>query len=346
MRLSGAPCSMAFQWGEYMMDDGGTETKRSHELLGSVLRIERTSIHDGQGLRTVIFLKGCPLRCRWCSTPESQRQELERGYALDRCVSCGQCVRICPEEALQLSEEDGKVVVDSSKCRKCFVCAARCPHNAIKQYGRLMSVSETVREISKDEIFFFYSGGGVTISGGEPLSQPEFVAEVLRKCRELGINTAMETSFYAPFATIQKVLPYLNVLYVDLKHMDEKTHKQWVGHENSLILENLRQVDESDVPVDLIVRIPLVPGANDSDQNLLASAEFCQSLRKLQEIELLPYHRLGLETYRNLQRDYPLRDLLPPTRERITERAVFLARQNPGVPIRAGGELVNRHTEC
>ncbi|WP_407312541.1 4Fe-4S dicluster domain-containing protein [Desulfosporosinus sp. SB140] len=125
------------------------------ELLGTVLRIERTSIHDGQGLRTVIFLKGCPLRCRWCSTPESQRSDPERGYAPDRCQLCGLCVNLCPEGALTMSRDERKVIADSTKCRKCFVCAAKCPHNAIKQYGRFMSVPETVREISKDEIFFF-----------------------------------------------------------------------------------------------------------------------------------------------------------------------------------------------
>lgn len=321
-------------------------TEDSSELLGSVLRIERTSIHDGQGLRTVIFLKGCPLRCRWCSTPESQRFGTERGYARDSCVSCGLCVRSCPVGALAMSKDDQKVRIDFSKCQKCFSCAAKCPNNAIKKYGSLLSVRETVREISKDEIFFFYSGGGVTISGGEPLGQPEFVSEVLKKCRELGIHTAIETSFHAPFQNMEKILPWLNVLYVDIKLMDEELHKKWVGLDNSLILDNLRKIDESDYLLNISVRIPLIPDVNDSDANLADTAKFCKSLRKLQEIELLPYHRLGLETYRNLERDYPLKELVPPTRERVLERATFLLQQNPGVPIRVGGELVNLHSGC
>lgn len=203
-----------------------------------------------------------------------------------------------------------------------------------------MSVREVVREIAKDEIFFFHSGGGVTISGGEPLSQPDFVSEVLRECRELGIHTAIETSFHAPYESIKKVLPWLNVLYVDIKHMDKEFHKQWVGPDNLLILNNIRKIDQSKYPLEIIVRIPMVPGANDSDSNLSATAEFCKSLKKLKEIELLAYHRLGLETYRNLEMDYLLKELVPPSRERISERAGFLSQQNPGVPIRVGGGLV------
>lgn len=310
---------------------------KQNAMVGSVLRIERTSIFDGQGLRTVLFLKGCPLRCRWCSTPESQRTTPQKGYTRDRCVGCGLCIRSCPNGALAISEDGLKVITDSSKCQNCFVCVTKCLRSAHKKYGNLLSVQEVVREIVKDEIFFFHSGGGVTISGGEPLSQPDFVAEVLRECRQLGIHTALETSFYAPYESIAKVLPWLNVLYVDLKYMDREFHKQWVGRDNSLILDNLRKIDQTTEPVEIIVRIPLIPGANDSDANLSATAEFCRSLKKLIEIELLPYHRLGLETYRNLEMTYLLPELVPPSPEGITERADFLARQNPGVPIRVGG---------
>jgi len=246
-------------------------------------------------------------------------------------------VRSCPEGALSLAKDGLKVVTDSLKCRNCFVCVGKCLQNAHKKYGSFLSVAEVVREIAKDEIFFFHSDGGVTISGGEPLSQPDFVAEVLRECRELGIHTALETSFYAPYESIEKVLPWLNLLYVDLKHLDKELHKQWVGVDNALILENIRKFDQTNEPLEIIVRIPLVPGVNDSDDNLSSIAEFCKSLKKLREIELLPYHRLGLETYRNLDLDYLLPELVPPSQERILERASFLALQNPGVPIRVGG---------
>jgi len=315
------------------------------EVVGSVLRIERTSIHDGQGLRTVIFLKGCPLSCRWCSTPESQRSSPQKGYARDRCVGCGRCVHSCPEGALLMAEEGLKVLTDASKCKNCFVCVGKCLQNAHIRYGHLMSVRDVVREIVKDEIFFFHSGGGVTISGGEPLSQSDFVAEVLRECRELGIHTAMETSLHAPYESLEKVLPWLNVLYVDLKHMDQELHKQWVGQDNTLILDNLRKLDQANDSLEIIVRLPLVPGVNDSSTNLSAVAQFCRSLQKIKEIELLPYHRLGLETYRNLEMDYLLKELVPPSQERISERVEFITLQRIGIPIRVEGAIVHLNSQ-
>ncbi|MEL7566046.1 MAG: glycyl-radical enzyme activating protein [Dehalobacterium sp.] len=314
--------------------------KHNSNVKGSVLRIERTSIHDGQGLRTVLFLKGCPLRCRWCSTPESQRPEPEKGYAVDRCTACGICVRSCPEGALSISKDSQKVITDLSKCKNCFLCVAKCSQRAWKRYGSIMSPEEAVREIAKDEIFFFHSAGGVTISGGEPLRQPDFVAEVLKGCRERGIHTAIETSFHAPWEHVEKILPWLNVLFVDIKHMDRELHRQWVGTDNSLILANIRKADQSSYPLDIMVRIPMIPGANDSDENLSQTAQFCKSLKKLKEIELLSYHRLGMETYKNLGLDYSLKELIPPSPERISERAAFLKGQNPGVPVKVGGGFI------
>lgn len=313
--------------------------RRDTKAVGSVLRIERTSIHDGEGLRTVLFLKGCPLRCRWCSTPESQEPALQKGYARDRCLGCGICVRACPQGALSMSEDGQRIIFNSSKCKNCFACVRKCPQRAWKKYGSLMSVQEVVREISKDEVFYFHSGGGLTVSGGEPLYQSDFVLEVIRECRALGIHTAMETSLYAPWENIKKILPWINVLYVDIKQMDRTLHKNWVGVENTLILDNILKVDKSSNPLEIIVRIPLIPGANDSDANLIATALFCKSLKKLIEIEILPYHRLGVETYKNLDTSYQLKELVPPSQERILERADFLSGQIPNVSVRVGGEI-------
>ena len=253
---------------------------------GLVLRIERTSIHDGQGLRVVVFLKGCSLSCQWCSTPESQQPFIE------------------------------------------------------KEYGQILTVDQLVEEISKDEIFFFHSGGGVTVSGGECPLQCDFVAAVLEKCCRRGINTAIETSLFAPWKSVQKILPFLNSAYVDLKHPDGRMHQKFTGADNSLILNNLKKLDQSALPFDIHLRIPLIPGINDADDTLLAVLTISATIRKLKEIEILPYHRLGVETYKKLGRSYELQQLSVPSWEYIVERAEFLRKQNARVSVKVGGGYV------
>lgn len=250
---------------------------------GIVLRIERTSIHDGKGLRVVVFLKGCPLSCKWCSTPESQQTGVENGY------------------------------------------------------GRVLTVDQVVDEICKDEIFFFHSGGGVTVSGGECLLQPEFVAGVLKECLRRGINTAIETSLFAPWQSVKTVLPYLNTIYVDLKHPDGAIHEKFVGVDNSLILANLKKLGNSTRLFDIHLRIPLIPGINDKDDTLLAALSIAETINNLKEIEILPYHRLGVGTYGLLGRSYELQDTATPSREYIIERTEFVRKQKLEIPVKVGG---------
>lgn len=250
---------------------------------GVILRIERTSIHDGQGLRVVLFLKGCPLSCKWCSTPESQNPSVEKGY------------------------------------------------------GLFVSVDWAVDEICKDEIFFFHSRGGVTISGGECLLQPDFVVGVLEGCRQRGIDTAIETSLFATWPDIEKILPFLNSIYVDLKHPDGRMHKQLVGVDNTLILTNLKKLDQASQPFDIHLRIPLIPGLNDDDETLLRTFSIAASIRKLKEIEILPYHRLGVGTYSKLGRVYELEDVATPSKEYIIERTEFVKKQGLNFPVKVGG---------
>lgn len=318
------PCSMASQWDNEMSSD--TE--------GVVLRIEKTSIHDGQGLRTVVFLKGCPLSCQWCSTPESQRPVFEKVHIDDRCTGCGTCVDNCPSGALTLI--DGRVKTDVLLCSHCFSCVAICPEDAHKGYGKIMTVAQVLEEISKDEIFFFHSGGGVTISGGECLLQPEFVEGVLRECRLRNINTAIETSLFAPWQIVEGLLPFLNTIYVDLKHPDGKMHKKFTGVENGVILNNLRKLDQSELSFGLHLRIPLIPGINDADDTLLQVISIAESLNKLEEVEILPYHRLGMISYDHLGRNYHLKDLATPSKEYIIERFEFVKNQST-VPVKIGG---------
>lgn len=249
---------------------------------GVILRIERNSIHDGQGLRVVLFLKGCPLSCKWCSTPESQSGRIEKGY------------------------------------------------------GRRITVDQAIDDICKDEIFFFHSGGGVTVSGGECLSQPGFVAGVLGGCRQRGIDTAIETSLFVPWSSVETNLPFLNSIYVDLKHPDGGMHKRLVGVDNELILSNLKNLDRSDLPFDLHLRIPLIPGINDGDDILIRTASIAASIRRLKDIEILPYHRLGIGTYAKLGRMYELKDVTTPSKEYIIERTEFLRKFILNVPVKVG----------
>jgi len=262
------------------------------ELTGMVLRIEKTSIHDGDGLRTVVFMKGCPLKCWWCSTPESQNMEIQ-----------------------EYKNKKGE----------------------LKRYGELMSVNELVKQISKDEIFYFHSGGGVTFSGGEPLLQSSFVAEVMKRCKRMGINTALETTLITSYDDIEKVLPWLDALYVDIKHLSNEEHKRYTNVDNTLILENILKVDSSDHLVDIYIRIPVIPSVNDTNENLLSTIEFCNKLNKIKEIELLPYHRLGIGTYKNLGIEYRLPNVSPPKPERMLELVKFMSENSKSIHIRTGG---------
>ena len=301
-----------------------------------VLRVEKTSIHDGAGLRTVVFLKGCPLNCRWCSTPEGQSGAIELGLSRHRCDDCGICVDVCPEGCFS-TDIDGSCRLDPHKCTYCLACVEACPHSAVQVYGQEMTDRQVIELISRDEIFYFHSGGGVTISGGECLTQAEFVQSVLKECRTRGINTAMETSLFAPWQAVALVLPHLDALYVDIKHSDSRTHREITGCGNERIWDNLVHIDELDQHIPVVIRIPLIPGINDSDANLRNTLERVSSLKKVRSIELLPYHRLGVATYADLGREYALKDLQPPSPDYLSERKDFLLTRNTTIPVTIAG---------
>ena len=278
------------------------------------------------------------MQCAWCSTPESQRSEPEIGFDLSKCVRCGECVHTCPSGALTFDKTPS---VRRDLCDGCFACADTCRKRAIKKYGKTLNVKEIVREVSKDEVFYFHSGGGVTLSGGEPCAQTDFAAELLCELKKHGIHTSAETALCVPWENVEALLPYLGCVLADLKHMNSEQHRTWTGTDNSLVLNNIRRLDLSDVPFSLIIRIPLIPGINDDDENLKAVAALARELpKKLQGIELLPYHRLGLNTYRMLGKPYRLESTTISSREHVEERAVFLRSCDPGVPVLAGNTQI------
>ena len=308
---------------------------------GTVLRIEKISPNDGMGLRTVVFLKGCPLRCAWCSTPEGQSTKPEWYYKQAKCLHCGRCIRACPEKALSVSEDRTALIHDRAKCVECFRCADVCPTHAVGVYGKLMTVEEVMREIRKESLFYFHSGGGVTLSGGDILLQADFAAALLKECKQDCIHTMAELDLFGAYDRVAKLAPLLDACFVDVKHMDSAQHKRWTGVDNETILQNLLRLSSEFPQLPLHIRVPLIPGVNDSEENILATAEFCRRLTSCQTLEFLPYHRLGIATYQYTQRDYPMGELeaLPVTD--ACSRVEFLCKQSWPFSIQVSGKTLS-----
>lgn len=279
---------------------------------GIVFNIQRFTIHDGPGLRTELFLKGCPLRCRWCSNPESWLPQIELGVYKTKCIGkkkCGMCLDACPvPDTLQFYR--GKLVgIDRDKCTTCMACYDECPSDAIKQWGKAMSVEECMKEIMRDVGYYERSGGGVTVSGGEPLIQADFVAELFQACKEQGIQTCLESTFHAPWSEVEKVLPYTDIIISDIKHMDSAVHKEYIGVGNERILENLKKLTEEER--EFILRIPVIPNVNDDMGNISATADFILNELggKVRTLQLLSFMRLGEEKYTSLGMPYEMKDV-------------------------------------
>ena len=302
-------------------------------MKGIIFNIQRFTIHDGPGMRTELFLKGCPLRCEWCSNPESQKLYIQPGVYKTKCISqkkCGICAGVCPQDdALQFYR--GKLVsIDRSRCTHCMECADMCPSEAIRQWGRLMSTEECMKEIRKDMDFYKRSGGGVTVSGGEPLLQSDFVAELFRACKDEQIHTCCESTFHMDWSEIEKVKPYTDLFISDIKHMDSDIHRARTGAGNEKVLENLRKLASADT--ELILRIPVIPGFNDDDANIEATADFIINDLDghVRTLQLLSFMRLGEEKYKSLNMPYKMADLKFNRRslqKRVREIAEYFNRQ-------------------
>ena len=275
--------------------------------VGCVFNIERFAIRDGPGIRTTVFLKGCPLRCLWCANPESMSPAPQLFYLENLCTRCYRCVEACPNKATTKTP-DGAIKIDRSLCRACGKCVEACPNRAREISGKLMTVDEVLEEVKKDALFYQNSGGGVTFSGGEPTHQPEFLWHLLKGAQESGIHTALDTSGFVKPEIMKRVLEHTNLVLYDIKHMDPAKHKEFTGVDNSLILENAKMIASMGKP--MIIRVPLIPGHNDSRENIVALAEFMLSLG-LKRVDLLPYHSLGKIKYQRLGIEYKLSDLKP-----------------------------------
>jgi pyruvate formate lyase activating enzyme len=301
-----------------MIDESGDSMK----LSGTIFDIERFALHDGPGIRTTLFLKGCPLVCRWCHNPESISPRPQLVLLESKCISCEKCFDACPAGAHERLA-DGSRAYHRDKCSFCGRCVEVCPPQALVMEGRAITVEDALEELSRDAPFYCRSGGGITLSGGEPMQQVRFSAEVLRRCREKGMHTALDTSGYAPWDDFEKVLPFVNLILYDLKHADSGFHLSCTGVPNELILENLLRIDRTGASIE--IRVPVVPGMNDSRENIEALSEISRRLRNLTGVQLLPYHGLGEAKYARLGRAYPLRGLQQPSRERMEEISSWFA---------------------
>jgi pyruvate formate lyase activating enzyme len=282
-----------------------TEISKPSGEYGMIFDIQKFSVHDGPGIRTTVFFKGCPLKCLWCSNPESQKREPQMMYFIDQCQQCYRCVAACPKEIISVNE-DGTLKHKWEECDACGKCVDVCIPGARSISGKLMSVDEVYEIVNRDRLYYRNSGGGVTFGGGEPTMQSEFLINLLKKCYNSGIHTNVDTSGYAPKEVFKEILKYVSLIFMDIKHMDPVKHKELTGVDNGIILENVKLIKESGVPMH--IRVPLIPGLNDSDDNLRMLAEFLNEI-KHDSVDLLVYHRLGVGKYKASGMVYQLENL-------------------------------------
>jgi len=283
---------------------------------GLIFNIQRYAIHDGAGIRTVVFFKGCPLNCLWCSNPEGIKPYRQVVYSPERCIECGVCLVTCRQGAVDRNAA-GKIAHWPSKCKSCGECIQKCYSGALEIYGFKISVTQLLEEILKDRVFYNVSDGGVTLSGGEPLLQPRFARFFLEACSGAGIDSCIETSAYIPQQEFLNIALLANRIYIDIKHMDSNLHRLYTGVSNDLILSNIAAVVQRHNSV--IIRIPIIPNYNDYKKNICQTISFISSLGKAVPVELLPYHRLGEHKYQKLGLFYSAHDVKPPSVSKLTE---------------------------
>ncbi len=296
-------------------------------ITGTIFDVKKFSIHDGPGIRTTIFFKGCPLTCLWCHNPESQASEPELMFLESRCIGCGMCREVCDQGAIS---ED--LTVNAESCTLCGECVEACYAEARQMVGQEMTVAQVMAEVERDVPFYDESGGGVTFSGGEPLAQPDFLLALLRACREREIHTALDTCGFAPWQVLDRVRRHTDLFLYDLKLMAAAAHQKFTGVSNELILRNLQMLSERGH--DIILRLPIVPGVND-DEQIRRTGEFAAALPHLNRVDVLPYHHSAAQKYERLGRPYQLPTVQPPSEARVAKIIQIL--QAFDLQVRTGG---------
>ncbi|MEG6523807.1 (2S)-3-sulfopropanediol dehydratase activating enzyme [Desulfotomaculum sp. 1211_IL3151] len=284
---------------------------------GYIFNIQRYSVHDGPGIRTIVFLKGCPLKCQWCANPESQLLQPELAFNNNKCIGtkdCQYCFKVCAQGAIK--EKENKIMVDREACNHCGECAEACPAKALTMYGNLKSVQEVLDMVEQDGNFYSRSGGGITLSGGEPILQSDFAIGLLKEAKRRRINTAIETCGYADWTKLEEVCQYVDTLLFDIKSMDAVKHKQYTGVSNDIILDNFKKLCEEFPGKSILVRTPVIPGFNDTEADILAIINFIKGNPNV-KYELLAYHRLGEQKYSYIGKEYLLHGVTPLQEERI-----------------------------
>jgi pyruvate formate lyase activating enzyme len=298
---------------------------------GTIFDIKKYAIHDGPGIRSTVFFKGCPLACRWCHNPEGMTVASQRIYRQERCIGCGECIQICPCEALIQTAEG--IVWDAAKCDLCQTCADHCPSEAIEFVGRKVAVDEVMREIVKDIAFYDESGGGITLSGGEPLMQPDFLLELLDACAELDLHRTLDTTGYADSELLLEVAQKTDLFLYDLKLMDDAKHRDFTGVSNERILNNLKLLAQMGARIE--VRVPIIPGINSNFENIDQTAEFVSALAGVEQIAILPFHNSARGKYGRLGMDCLSSEIECPSKEQLKIIAARL--EKFGLQVKIGG---------